>query len=120
VAAYSLPRGVARDRRRLRATLFESTEAEAEPLTRLTAHIALLEAKLRAIEEHPAIDGAAVRAAVTHTRLVCSPRGYALADVDAPPPAPGTVVEQDGATYTVWRVGPSPLPGDTRRCAILV
>jgi len=118
VASYSLPRGVARDRTRLRAALFDSTQPE--PVSKLTTRVAELEAKLRAIEEHPAIDRAAVRAAVTHTRLVCSPQGYSLADVDAPPPEPGATVEQDGATYTVWRLGPSPLPGDPRRCAILV
>lgn len=86
----------------------------------LTSRVAELEAKLRAIETHPAIDSAAVRAAVTHTRLVCTPRGYDFADVDAPPPTPGTAVEHGGETYTVWRITPSPLPGDTRRCAILV
>ena len=34
-----------------------------------------LEAKLRAIEEHPGIDQRAVLAATTHTRLLCSPPG---------------------------------------------
>ncbi|MGZ4333202.1 MAG: hypothetical protein ACXVRJ_02870 [Gaiellaceae bacterium] len=118
MAAYSLPRGVARDTSRLRAILFEGPQPER--LAVLTARLEELEAKLRAIEEHPDIDDAALRAAITHTRLVCSARGYALSEVDAPPPAPGTRVEHDGSRYTVWRVGPSPLPGDARRCAILV
>ena len=119
MASYSLPRGVARNRSALRATLFDGP-IEEPPAEALVARVAHLEAKLRAIESHPAIDGAAVRAAVTHTRLVCTPSGYALADVDAPPPPPGAAVEHEGETYTVWRIGPSLLPGDSRRCAILV
>ena len=119
MASYSLPRGVARDRSALRATLFRGPTDE-PPAATLVDRVAYLEAKLRAIESHPAIDAAAVRAAVTHTRLVCTPSGYALSDVDAPPPPQGAAVEHDGETYTVWRIGPSPLPGDSRRCAILV
>jgi hypothetical protein len=118
VAAYSLPRGVARDHSRLRATLFDG--ALEEPSSALTHRVAELEAKLRAVERHPGIDRGAFRAAVAHTRLICTPRGYTLSDVDTPPPAPGSSVEHGGEMYTVWRVGPSPLPGDSRRCAILV
>ena len=118
MAAYSLARGAPRDSSNLRATLFDSSFADRQ--TALAARIDQLEAKLRAIEEYPGIDDAAVRAATTHTRLLCSPTGYALVEVDAPPPAPGTTVDLDGASYTVWQVGPSPLPDDARRCAILV
>ncbi len=118
VAAYSLARGVPRDPSNLRATLFDNSVAERQAA--LAARIDQLEAKLRAIEEHPGIDDAALRAATTHTRLVCSPGGYELSEVDAPPPAPGTTVDQDGSAYTVWQIGPSPLPDDARRCAILV
>lgn len=117
MAAYSLPRGLPRDRSRLRTTLFDATYAERHAA--LSARIEQLEAKLRAIEEDPAIDDAAVRAATTHARLVCSAAGYALADADSPPPAPGARVEHDGVDYIVWRVGPSPLPDDRRRCAVL-
>jgi hypothetical protein len=102
----------------LRAALFEGPPAER--VEELTTRIEELEAKLRAIEEHPDIDAAALRAALAHTRLVCRPEGYAFAEIDAPPPADGSSIEHDGTTYTVWRVGPSPLPGDPRRCAVLV
>jgi hypothetical protein len=118
VAAYSLARGAQLDRKNLRATLFDPSFAERQAA--LAARIDGLEAKLRAIEEHPGIDHDAVRAATTHTRLLCSPSGYELSEVDAPPPAAGTTVDHDGASYTVWQVGPSPLPSDARRCAILV
>ena len=118
MAAYSLARGVGVDRKNLRATLFSPSAVDQRAA--LAARIDELEAKLRAIEEHPAIDHRAVVAATTHTRLLCSPGGYELTEVDAPPPRAGTTVDQDGATYTVWQVGPSPLPDDARRCAILI
>ena len=118
MAAYSLARGAPRDPSNLRKTLFDTSFADRQAA--LAARIDELEAKLRAIEDHPGIDREAIRAATTHTRLLCSPTGYALTEVDAPPPPPGTTVNQDGSSYTVWQVGPSPLPDDVRRCAILV
>jgi hypothetical protein len=118
VAAYSLARGASRDSSNLRATLFDPSFADRQAA--LAARIEQLEAKLRAIEEAPGIDREAVRAATTHTRLLCFPTGYALSEVDAPPPAAGATIEHEGASYTVWQVGPSPLPADARRCAILV
>lgn len=118
MAAYSLARGVGVDRKNLRSTLFSPSDVDRQAA--LAARIDELEAKLRAIEEHPAIDHDAVVAATTHTRLLCSPAGYELTEVDAPPPPAGTTIDQDGSSYTVWQVGPSPLPSDARRCAILI
>ena len=118
MAAYSLARGVGVDRKNLRATLFSPSDVDRHAA--LAARIDELEAKLRAIEEHPGIDHDAVRAATTHTRLLCSPSGYELTEVDAPPPPAGATVAQGGSEYTVWQVGPSPLPDDARRCAILI
>ena len=118
MAAYSLARGAQGERKNLRATLFDPSYADEHAA--LAARIDELEAKLRAIEEFPGIGHDAVRAATTHTRLLCSPTGYALSEVDAPPPEAGTTVDQDGSSYTVWQIGPSPLPNDARRCAILV
>lgn len=118
MAAYSLARGAQGERRNLRATLFSPSDTDRQ--LALTARIDELEAKLRAIEAHPGIDHEAVLAATTHTRLLCSPAGYALSEVDAPPPPAGATVDHEGASYTVWQVGPSPLPGDARRCAILI
>jgi hypothetical protein len=119
VAAYSLARGAqGAGRKNLRATLFDPSYVDRQAA--LTARIDELEAKLRAIEQHPGIDRDAVRAATTHTRLLCSSAGYALTEVDAPPPPAGATVDHDGSSYTVWQLGPSPLPNDARRCAILV
>jgi hypothetical protein len=51
--------------------------------------------------------------------FVPSPDGYGLVQLDGPPPGRGTAVELDGGTFLVLRLGPSPLPGDRRRCAYL-
>ena len=118
MAAYSLARGAHVDRKKLRATLFDPSYADRQAA--LVSRVDELEAKLRAIEEHPGIDHEAVVAATTHTRLLCMPSGYELSEVDAPPPPAGTTVDHGGSSYTVWQVGPSPLPSDARRCAILV
>ena len=45
---------------------------------------------------------------------------YRLVEVTVPPSAPGAPFELDGEAFVVGRIGPSPLPGDDRRCAYLV
>jgi hypothetical protein len=45
---------------------------------------------------------------------------YRLVDIDRPGLGPGDPLEVDEEEYVVGRVGPSPLPGDPRRCAYLV
>ena len=44
---------------------------------------------------------------------------YRLVEIDAAG-AGGEAVDVDGETYDILRIGPSPLPGDARRCAYLV
>ena len=51
--------------------------------------------------------------------FVPSPSGYRLAERDGVPPGRGAVVDVDGMPFRVLRLGPSPLPGDRRRCAFL-
>ena len=119
MASYSLQRGHGIRR----AALLDAFVRDSEDATyaeRLKATIARLESKLRAIELIPSLDAGALRAATTHTRLVCGHEGYELLEVDDPPPAVGALVEHDGRQYTVWRVTPSPFPRDSRRCAVLV
>ena len=61
-------------------------------------------------------DGAAQR----HLLFVWRPSGYRLEERDGEPPGVGEAVEVgDGATQRVGKVGPSPLPADSRRCAYL-
>lgn len=50
--------------------------------------------------------------------FVASPGGYRLLERDGPPPNRGATVELDGLCLVV-RLGPSPLPGDRRRCVFV-
>lgn len=49
--------------------------------------------------------------------FVSTPHGYRLVEGPGPAPASGDEVELEGARRRVLRTGPSPLPGDRRRCA---
>ena len=52
-----------------------------------------------------------------HVLFVWSTAGWELRDREGDAPEVGDRVEVDGAQLVVAKVGPSPLPGDTRRCA---
>ena len=52
-----------------------------------------------------------------HLLFVWDPAGWKLEERDGEAPAVGDTVELDGWTLVVTAVGPSPLPGDRRRCA---
>ena len=49
--------------------------------------------------------------------FVSKPSGYELREREGEPPAVGERVEEEDGTLRVSKVGPSPLPGDARRCA---
>ena len=72
-------------------------------------------------EPEPAPDAALNPAPsmVGHVLLVPSPDGYRLREREEAPPGRGDSVEVEGETFSVIRLGPSPLPGDRRRCAYL-
>ncbi len=55
-----------------------------------------------------------------HVVFVWSPTGYTLRDAEGEPPPVGHELEEEGRTLVVTKVGPSPLPGDTRPCAYTV
>ncbi|HZP72561.1 MAG TPA: hypothetical protein VFA97_04190 [Gaiellaceae bacterium] len=97
-----------------------SGDDAAAQASELETRVERLEHALRAIEQSPDVDRAVIRAATAHTRLVCDSAGYAIDEIDEPPPDTGASVERDGRMYTVWRLSPSPFPGDARRCAVLV
>jgi hypothetical protein len=52
--------------------------------------------------------------------FVPSPNGYTLVPRPNSLPVLGAVLELDGAVFRVLRYAPSPLPGDRRRCAVVV
>jgi hypothetical protein len=45
---------------------------------------------------------------------------YRLVELDDPAAISGRAIEIEGERYEIARIGPSPLPGDDRRCAYLV
>ena len=51
--------------------------------------------------------------------FVWRPTGYELRERDGDVPSVGSVVDEEEGRMLVTRVGPSPLPGDDRRCAYL-
>ena len=55
-----------------------------------------------------------------HLLFVWRPTGYLLEERAGEPPSVGDEVEvADGTRQRVTKVGPSPLPGDSRPCAFL-
>lgn len=54
-----------------------------------------------------------------HVLFVSAPDGYRLLQRDGPPPDRGATLELDDGAFLVLRLGPSPLPGDRRRCAFV-
>jgi hypothetical protein len=54
-----------------------------------------------------------------HLLFVWKPSGYELREADGDAPGVGAEVEQDGQSFRVTKLAPSPLPGDKRQCAYL-
>ena len=52
-----------------------------------------------------------------HLLFLSKPTGYVLVEREGDPPAPGAEVENGDETVRILKVGPSPYPGDRRRCA---
>jgi len=119
VRSFTLQRGPGRPHPVLEEMLFRRRDGD-DDLLDLAAQVERLERKLNAVLECASLDPASVRAAISHTRLLCDAGGYRLVEVDDPPPQLDETVEHDGRSYTVFRLGPSSLPGDARRCAVLM
>jgi hypothetical protein len=56
---------------------------------------------------------------VTYLLFVSKPTGYELREREGELPAVGAVLDEEEGRMLVTRIGPSPLPGDDRRCAYL-
>jgi hypothetical protein len=127
-----IKRNPGRVRPRLQLTLLSGTgggqdrreDEDLDPvrveLKELAERLRRAERKLAAIEAMEGIDNAAIKTATTHVRLVCRASGYAFEELDEPPPTLGEPCELDGKAFVVERFVPSPLPSDSRRCAVLV
>ena len=55
--------------------------------------------------------------AETYLLFVWRPTGYELRERDGDLPAVGEELEEEDGTMRVTKLAPSPLPGDSRRCA---
>lgn len=55
----------------------------------------------------------------THVIFVWTPHGYELQEREGEPPEVGSTVEVGDREQRVLKVGPSPLPGDSRPCVYL-
>jgi len=51
--------------------------------------------------------------------FISKPSGYELRQRQGDPPAVGDVLEETDGPMRVSKLAPSPLPGDSRRCAYL-
>jgi hypothetical protein len=56
---------------------------------------------------------------VSYLVFVWKPTGYELREREGEVPALGSVLDEEDGRMVVTRIGPSPLPGDDRRCAYL-
>jgi hypothetical protein len=56
---------------------------------------------------------------MTHLRFVWTANGYELRERDGDAPGVGDEVDEGEERLRVTKVAPSPLPGDSRRCAYL-
>lgn len=52
-----------------------------------------------------------------HVLFVWSANGWTLHEREGEPPAVGSTVEHGDRVLQISKLGPSPLPGDPRRCA---
>jgi signal peptidase I len=94
-------------------------EAEASVAARV-ATIEQRENEIRIAEEAAEQEPPLEEEPQAHLVFSPGPTGYTMLEHEGPTPPSGAVVERDGVTYTVSRVGRSPLPGDARRCAYLL
>ena len=94
------------------ATLHERERELAEREQQLAEREQQLESQLAlaAAEKEP------TRLETAHVVFAGGDR-YRIIEVEGPAPAPGSLIELDERSYVVRRLGASPLPGDTRRCA---
>jgi hypothetical protein len=53
----------------------------------------------------------------SYVLFVWSPAGWTLQQREGEPPAVGATIENGETLLRVSKIGPSPLPGDRRRCA---
>jgi hypothetical protein len=113
-------------RDRLERRLFQDSERAVEieqaqeAVRELAFAAAAKEAQIEQLEQAvAAAEGSGPAVAPTHLVFVPAPGGYALRVAGGSAPEPGDRIVFDGSERVVAKLGPSPLPGDDRRCAYL-
>jgi chromosome segregation ATPase len=101
-------------------TAEDAATRRAEELSLAAARLAAREATLARAQPAPTSAGPTEEPERerSHVLFVARER-YRLMEVDGPAPPLDAEVEVEGTRYRVFRHGSSPLPGDTRRCAVL-
>jgi hypothetical protein len=99
--------------RELRVAQVEATARDAELLR---AELRGLEAELAAARRSLPVE-AVLPPEEEHLLFLPTGGSYRLVRLDGPPPSPGDEIAHESFHYRVIRIGPSPLPGDRRRCA---
>jgi hypothetical protein len=97
-----------RRRARRKTPVLPSLEQLAELVERVIAEVDQVAAPP---EPEAAVDG--------YVLFAPSTDGYRLHARAGAAPSPGSELELDGGRFRVLRHGPSPFPGDRRRCALL-
>ncbi len=102
-----------------------AVELRRAALERREHALAAREEQVSAIEarlaERDGIPGSDEEPAETEVQLAFVPgSAYRLVTLEHTALASGSTLELDGKRFVVARIGPSPLPGDRRRCAYLV
>ena len=112
------------DAERARARLDETLANREAQLVQERAAVAVLRSRVIIADDPLATDevaGEEARGAIAgHVEYAPFPEGYRLIASDEPSPRPGDVVDVEGHSFLVTRVGRSPLPADARPCAFLV
>jgi hypothetical protein len=113
-------------RDRLERRLFQDSEREAEieraqkAVRELAFAAAAKEAQIEQLEQAvAAAEGVGPTVVATHLVFVPAPGGYALEAVEGEAPGRGDRIVVAGREQIVAKLGPSPLPGDDRRCVYL-
>jgi hypothetical protein len=101
-----------------------AVELKRATIERRERDVAAREDQVAALETELAQRPAPATAAEAHAETVelafVPGASYRLVELTLADATAGSVVEVDAETYAIGRIGPSPLPGDPRRCAFLV
>ena len=107
------------DAEHARARLDEALAEREAQLVQERAAVAVLQSRV-IIAADPHATEEARESIAGHVGYAPFPEGYRLITSEAQCPLPGDVVDIEGHSFLVTRVGRSPLPADARPCAFLV